>query len=189
MVVPQPIPAKPAEFLLRWLALAGLAAILGGLTVALLVVGRLPVEPTVRARIQRALLGLALAGAATVLVAETALLAVQASAFGPVLPSMGRMLAGSEYGTRWLVILLIVAGLTPLLAVLWRSSKRTEVPGLIQEVRRLRIWVLLTTQVRVVFLGLALTVAMALSGHVAGASGTSIGGVSLLALHIGAMGV
>ncbi|HEY4889581.1 MAG TPA: copper resistance protein CopC [Candidatus Dormibacteraeota bacterium] len=186
--IPTPLPPQPSEVLLRWLALAGLSALLGGLAVAFLVIGGLPVEAAVRARLQRSVLGLASAGAGLVLAGETGLLAVQASSLGPVLPSIGRLLTGSEYGTRWLVIVVIVAGLTPLLAALWSTSRRREVASLVHEFRRQRLWALLTNQVRVVFLSLALTVAMAFSGHVAGATGTSIGGVTLLALHIGAMG-
>ena len=189
IAVPKPAPPQESEVLLRWLALAGLSALLGGLAVALLVTGGLPAESAVRARMQRSLLGLALTGAGLVLVGETGLLAVQAASLGPILPSIERLLAGSEYGTRWLVILIVVAGLAPLLAMLWMASRHGEVPGLLREVQRLGVWVVLSNQVRVVILSLALTVAMALSGHVAGATGISIGGVSLLALHIGAMGV
>jgi copper transport protein len=187
--VPKPLPPQASEVLLRWLALAGLSALLGGLAVALVVAGGLPVESAVRARVQHTLLGLALAGAGLVLVGETGLLAVQAASLGPIVPSIETLLAGSEYGTRWLVILIVVAGLAPVLAMLWRASKHGEVPGLIREIRRLGVWVVLSSQVRVVVLSLGLTVAMAFSGHVAGTTGTSVGGVSLLALHIGAMGV
>jgi copper transport protein len=187
--IPKPAPPQPSEVLLRWLALAGLSALLGGLAVAFLVVGGLPQETAVRARVQRSLLGLALVGAALVLAGETGLLAVQASSLGPLVPSIERLLAGSEYGTRWLVILIVVAGLMPLLAALWLKAGRGEIPGLIPQIRRLRMWALLTNEVRVVFLSLALTVAVAISGHVAGANGNSIAGVALLALHIGSMGV
>jgi len=185
---PVPVPPRPSEVVLRWLALAGLSAILGCLTVALLVVGRLPVETAVRSRIQRSLFGFGLFGAGLVLAGETGLLLDKASSLGPIARSIGLM-AGSEYGARWLAIVIIVAGLTPLVAALWMNARRGEVAGLIQEFRGKGMWALLTNQVRVVVIGLALTVAMALSGHVAGTSGTSVGGVSLLALHIGAMGV
>ena len=187
--IPQPAPPIPAEVLLRWVSLAGLSGLLGGLAVALLVAGGLPVERPVRARVQRSMLGLALAGTTLVVAGETGLLIDKASSFGPILPSIERLLTSSEYGTRWLVILILVAGLTPLLAAMWTRSRRREIPSLTAETRRLRMWVVLTNPARVLVLSVALTVAMALSGHVAGTSGTSFGGVSLLALHIGSMGV
>src|SRR3979490_3219407 len=81
--VPQPIPAQPAEFLLRWLALAGLAAILGGVSFALLVIGRLPAADQVRAHVQRLLFGLAVVGTVLVIAGQTGLLALQASSLGP----------------------------------------------------------------------------------------------------------
>ena len=58
------------------------------------------------------------------------------------------------------VILIVVAGLAPVLAMLWRASKGKEIPGLIGEIRRLGVWVVLSSQVRVVILSLGLTVAM-----------------------------
>ena len=187
--VPQPAPPRPTEVVLRWLALAGLSAILGSLTIALLAVRRLPVETAVRARVQRRLFGFALVGAGLVLAGETGLLADKAASIGPVVPSTGRLLAGSEFGVRWLVIVIIVAGLSALLSYSWLASRRKEVPGVIDEFRKLGMWALLTNQARMVLVTVALTVALALNGHVSGASGTSAGSVLLLATHIAAMGV
>jgi copper transport protein len=186
---PQPAPPRPTEVLLRWLSLAGLSAILGGLTIALLVTGRLPVDAAVRARIQRSLFGLVLVGAGLVVAGETGLLADKAASLGPVLPSIGRLLAGSELGVRWMIIVIIVAGLSALVSFSWLASRRKQVRGLIDEFRKLGIWALLTNQVRMVLVALALTVAVALDGHVSGAGGTSAGSVLLLAMHIAAMGV
>jgi copper transport protein len=188
-VVPSASPPVPSEVVLRWLALAGLAAILGGLAVTLLVAGRLPEPPAARMRVQRSLLGLALVGIGLVLVDQTALLALQASSLGPVAPSMVRLLEGSEYGLRWLVTVLLVAGLGALLAILWIRARREEVPSFLRQLRRLRGWAVLTIEFRAVLLAFALTVAMAFSGHVAGAGGTSVVGVALMALHVGAMGL
>lgn len=187
--VPKPVPAQPSEFLLRWLALTGLAGVMGGVTVALVVIGRLPGEDVLRARVQRSLFGLALVGTGLVLCGETGLLALQASSLGPIAPSIGRVLTESQFGTRWLVTLLLAAGLAPLLISLWMTSRRRQVPGLAREIRKLGAWSLLSTQVRVVLLCIGLGVALAFSGHVAGAAATSVSGVTLLALHLVAMGV
>jgi copper transport protein len=186
---PQPAPPRLTEVLLRWLALAGLSAILGGLTVALLVTDRLPLEALVRARVQRSLFGLVLIGGGLVLAGETGLLADKAASLGPVLPATRRLLAGSELGVRWMVVVIIVAGLTALVSFSWLASRRKQVQGLIGEFRRLGMWALLTNQARMVLVALALTVAVSLDGHVSGPGGTSPGSVLLLALHIAAMGV
>jgi copper transport protein len=187
--VPGPAPAQPSEVVLRWLALAGLAAVLGGVVVSFLVVSGLAVGGTVRAAVQHRLVGLSIVGAVLVLIGETGLLLLQASSLGPVLPSIGRLLAGSEFGTRWLVTAVLELGLVPLLLSVWRTSRRTEMRGLIREIRRMKGWGLLSTQVRILVLCAGLTAAVAFSGHVAGESGSSIGGLTLLTLHVGAMAV
>src|SRR5438132_10626640 len=81
---PQPAPARPAEFLLRWVGLAGLAALLGGLLIALLVAPRLA-EGRDRSRVQAALLALALGGTLLQLASGAALLVLQAAGLGPAL--------------------------------------------------------------------------------------------------------
>jgi len=187
--VPQPVPAQPAEVVLRWVALAGLAGVLGGLTLALGVIQRIPAEAAVHACLQRALFGLALLGTGLVVVGETGLLLFQAAALGPMLPTAARLLSGSEFGSRWLLTVLVSAGLIPLLLSLLWASTRKPVRGLLQEIRARRAQSLLSTQLRVVALGVALTMVVAFSGHVAGANGRSLGGVALLIVHVGAMGV
>ena len=89
---PQPAPARPSEFMLRWLGLAGLGALVGGLLMALLVAPRLH-EGQDRARVQSWLLTLALAGAALQLMSGTALLVLQASSLGHRLPQAAVRLA------------------------------------------------------------------------------------------------
>ena len=187
--VPAPAPAQPVEVAMRWLALAGLAALLGSVALALLVVGRVPAPDAVRAAVQRGLFSLAIGGCALVIVGETGLLALQASALGDLAPSIGRLLSGSEFGTRWIITVLLVAAIALLVLGLLRSARRKAVPSLMSEVRRLRGWSLLLTQTRVFLLCIGLTAAIAFSGHVAGASGTSFGGIALLTLHVGAMGL
>jgi copper transport protein len=172
--VPQPTPAQPGEVALRWLALAGLSGLLGGLAIGLVVIRRLPEEAEVQSRLRRSMLGMSIAGTVGVLLGEAGLLLQQASLFGPIFQSSGRLLSGSEFGTRWWITMLIAVGLLPLLLSLRKSSGGD--PG------RFRWFAVLV-------LCLALTVALAFSGHVAGASGTSISGITLLSLHIGSMGV
>src|ERR1700736_4613594 len=79
---PQPAPARPSEFVLRWIGLAGLGALIGGLLMALLVAPRLA-EVGDRARVQAALLAVALGGALLQLASGAALLTLQATGLGP----------------------------------------------------------------------------------------------------------
>jgi copper transport protein len=171
---PQPTPAQPREVALRWLALAGFSGLLGGLAIGLVAIRRLPEEPEVQSRLRRSMFGVSMVGTVGVVLGEAGLLLQQASLLGPIFPSSARLLSGSEFGTRWWITMLIALGLLPLLLSLRKSSGGNRA--------RFR-WS------AVLVLCVALTVALAFSGHVAGASGTSISGITLLTLHIGSMGV
>ena len=186
---PQPAPARPAEFLLRWVGLAGLSALIGGLLLALLVASRLP-EGLARVRVQSALLAFALGGALVQLVSGAALLAIQASGLGPDLTrTVPLLIAGSEYGSRWLVSTMLAVALALFVAILWRTAARGGVEGLGSEFRRLGPWALLTSQARTSMLAVALTAATAVSGHAAGAAGLTAGEMLLRTAHILAMGM
>jgi copper transport protein len=186
---PQPAPAKPAEFVLRWLGLAGLTVVVGGLLVALLVAPRLP-DRGQQSRVQAALFGLALAGNALQLVSGTALLAVQGTALGPDLThTVPRLVTDSEYGSRWLVSTMLSVALTMFIGILWRRTARGGVTGLAQEFRRLGPLALLSSQARTVILAVALAAAAAVSGHAAGAAGLTAGEVVLRTTHLLSVGV
>jgi copper transport protein len=186
---PQPAPARPAEFVLRWLGLAGLTVVLGALLVALLVAPRLPDRGQQR-RVQAALFGLALGGSAVQLVSGTALLAVQGAALGPELTrTVPRLVTDSEYGSRWLVSTMLSIALTLFIAILWRRATCGGVAGLAQEFRRLGPLALLSSQARTVILAMALTAAAAVSGHAAGAAGLTAGEVVLRTTHLLSVGV
>jgi copper transport protein len=185
---PQPAPARPAEFLLRWVGLAGLAALLGGLLIALLVAPRLA-QGRDRSRVQAAVLALALGGALLQLASGAALLALQAAGLGPDLArTVPRLIADSEYGSRWLVSTMLSIALALFVALLRRAAARGTLAGLGAEFRRLGAWALLTSQVRALVLVVALTAATAVSGHAAGAAGLTAGEVLLRTAHLLGMG-
>jgi copper transport protein len=171
---PRFAPAQPKEVAFRWLALSGLSGLLGALTIALAVVGRLPEKHEVLSHLRRSMVDMAVAGTLCVLAGETGLLLAEASSLGPIVQTTQRVLAGSAFGTRWWITVVIALGLLPLLASLRSSFARKR-----------RFFV----EVRVLLLAAALTIALGFSGHVAGADGTSIGGVTLLTLHLASMGV
>ncbi|MDQ6741734.1 MAG: copper resistance protein CopC/CopD [Candidatus Dormibacteraeota bacterium] len=186
---PQPAPARPAEFVLRWVGLAGLGALLGGLLIALLVAPRLA-ESRDRARVQAALLALALGGALLQLASGAGLLVLQAAGLGADLGrTLPRLVTDSEYGSRWLVSTMLSIALALFVAMLWRAAARGALAGLGAEFRRLGAWALLTTQVRALVLAVALTAATAVSGHAAGAAGLTAGQVTLRSAHLLGMGV
>jgi copper transport protein len=186
---PQPAPARPLESALRWVGLAGLAALLGGLLMALLVAPRLGDGPE-RARVQAALLSLALAGAVAHLASGAALLALQAAGLGPDLRStVPRLVTGSEYGSRWLASTMLAVALVLFVTLLRRSATGGGVAGLGAEFGRLGPWALLTAQVRTLLLAVTLAAAAAVSGHAAGASGLTAGEVLLRTVHLLAMGM
>jgi copper transport protein len=186
---PQPAPARPAEFVLRWLGLAGLTVVLGGLLIALLVAPRLP-DRGQQCRVQAALFGLALGGGVVQLFSGTALLAVQGASLGPDLTrTVPRLVTGSEYGSRWLVSTMLSVALTLFIAVLWRRAARGGVAGLAQEFRRLGPLALLSSQARTVMLAVALTTTAAVSGHAAGAAGLTAGEVVLRTTHLLSVGL
>jgi copper transport protein len=185
---PVPAPAKPSEYLLRWVALSGLAAMLGGLLVALLILPRLA-ESAARSRVQATVIGLALAGVVVQLLSEAALLLVQAVGLGGSLTAtVPRLVTNTDYGGRWLSSSLLSLVLAAFLAVLWRRAGRGAVPGLVAEVRRLRAMAVLTVEARVLLLAIALAVVAAISGHAANAAGLSPIEVVVRAVHLTAMG-
>ncbi|MBJ7597599.1 copper resistance protein CopC [Candidatus Nephthysia bennettiae] len=186
---PQPAPARPSEFVLRWVGLAGLAALLGGLLIALLVAPRLGEGPD-RARAQAAVLSMALGGALAHLASGAALLALQVAGLGPDLRrTVPRLLTGSEYGSRWLASSMLGVALVLFVALLRRQAARGGVASLGAEFGRLGPWALLTAQVRTLLLAVALAAATAVSGHAAGAAGLTAGEVLLRTLHLVAMGL
>ena len=186
---PQPAPARPSEFMLRWLGLAGLGALVGGLLLALLVAPRLH-EGQDRARVQSWLLTLALAGAALQLMSGTALLVLQASSLGHQLPQAAvRLATESEYGSRWLISTMLSVALVLFITMLRRSAATGGLSGLGQEFRRIGPLALLTAQARTVLLAVALVAATAVSGHAAGAAGLTPEQVALRSVHLLAMGV
>jgi copper transport protein len=186
---PQPAPARPAEFALRWLGLAGLGALLGGLLMALLVAPRLGGGPE-RARVQSAALSLALAGALAHLASGAALLTLQAAGLGADLRStVPRLITGSEYGSRWMASTMLAVALVLFVTLLRRSAASGGIPSLGAEFGRLGPWALLTAQVRTMLLAVALAAATAVSGHAAGAAGLTVGEVILRTAHLLAMGL
>jgi copper transport protein len=186
--VPAPAPAKPSEYLLRWVGLCGLAAVMGGLLLALLVVPRLA-GSAARDRVQATVLAVSLAGIILQLLAEAALLIVQATGLGGSLSAtLPRLLTGTDYGGRWLSSTLLGLALAVFVAILWRRAARGAVPGLVADFRRLRAMALLTVEARVLLLAVALAVAAAISGHAANAAGLSPLEVLIRAVHITAMG-
>jgi copper transport protein len=186
---PQPAPARPSEFLLRWLGLGGLGALLGGLLMALLVAPRLQ-EGADRARVQTWSFVLAGAGAGLQLISGSALFAVQAGGLGRELTrTIPRLAIETEYGSRWLISTMLSVALVLFVALLWRSAARGGVRGLGEEFRRLGPFALLTSQARTILLALALVVVTAVSGHAAGAAGLTLGQVALRSAHLLSMGV
>jgi putative copper export protein len=143
-----------------------------------------------RARVQAALLSLALGGALAHLASGAALLALQASGLGPDLRStVPRLVTGSEYGSRWLASTMLAVALVLFVTLLRRSATGGGVPRLGAEFGRLGPWALLTAQVRTLLLAVALAAATAVSGHAAGASGLTAGEVLLRTTHLLAMGL
>ena len=186
---PQPAPARPAEFVLRWLGLAGLTVVLGGLLIALLVAPRLP-DRMQRSRVQSALFALALGGGVATLVSGTALLAVQGATLGPELTrTVQHLVTDSEYGSRWLVSTMLCVALTLFIAILWRRAARGGVTGLAHEFQRHGPLALLSAQARTVILAVALAAAAAVSGHAAGAAGLTAGEVVIRTTHLLSVGV
>ena len=185
---PIPVPARPSEYLLRWTGLAGLAGLFGGLLLALMVVPRLPVSAG-RRRVQSALIAFAFTGASIQVVSNAALIAIQASALGPDLSrNVIRLVADTEYGSRWLVSTLLSLATLLLLVSLWRRSRTGNVAGLRAEFARLGAWALVSTEARLVLFAVALAVAAALSGHSADVSGLKPVEVLVRSVHLASMG-
>ena len=187
--VPAPAPAKPSEYLLRWVSLAGLSALLGGLLLAFLIAPRLP-ESAARRRVQTALLAFALTGASLQLVASAALIVIQAVGLGPDLPgNVVRLVVDTQYGSRWLLSTVIALVITLFLVGLWHGSQTGREVGIAAEFRRLGPWTVISTEIRLLVLAAGLTVATAVSGHAANAGGLQPVEVVLRSLHLASMGI
>ena len=188
LAVSAPAPARPAEYLTRWAGLGGLAALEGGLLLALFVVPRLA-DSAARRRVQASLFALALAGSLLMLIAATALVVVQAITLGPDLArTLPRLLLGTDYGSRWLASALLTTVLTIFVATLWRRARRGGVAGMTEEVRRLGRWALLTIEARALLLSVAVAAATAISGHSANATGLNLVETAIRTIHLTAMG-
>jgi copper transport protein len=187
--VPAPAPAKPSEYLLRWVSLTGLAGMMGGLLLALLIVPRLP-ESGARNRVQATLIGLSLAGIVVQLLSGTALLVVQAVDLGGGLATtLPRLLTGTDYGALWVSSTLLGLVTAVFVALLWRRAGRGAVPGLVAELRRYGALAVFTVEARVLLLAIALAGAAAISGHAANAAGLSSMEVLVRTVHLTAMAV
>jgi copper transport protein len=177
-------PPVPVEAATRLVSFAGLAALLGGLLLALLVLPRAVAPGQVLRAAQMRLLWLAMAGAAAVAAGETALLAVRA---GGSDVGLGAVLQ-SGFGHRWAVNVAFAAGLAPLLWWLRRRAPAGGLPGLAAELRRDRGWAALSTTSRVCVLAAGQAVALAFSGHLGGDSSPTIAAVALRTVHLLAAG-
>jgi copper transport protein len=187
--VPAPAPAKPSEYVLRWVALSGLAGTMGCLLLALLIVPRLA-QSGPRDQVQATLIGLSLAAVVLQLLSEAALLIVQAASLGGTLAAtLPRLVTDTEYGARWLSSTLLGLTLAVFLALLWRRGRRGAVPGLVADRRRLRAMALLTAEARALLLVIALAALAAISGHATNATGLSPLEVLIRAVHLTAMGI
>jgi copper transport protein len=186
---PAPAPAKPSEYLLRWVSLAGLSALFGGLLLALLIIPRLP-DTAARRRTQTALLAFAFGGASLQLMANAALIIIQAVGLGPDLTgNVVRLVVDTEYGSRWLLSTVISLVIALFLAGLWHGSRRGREIGFVAEFRRLGPWAVISTETRLLVLVAGLTVATAVSGHAANAGGLQPVEVVLRSLHLASMGI
>jgi copper transport protein len=179
-------PARPAspppdwvEVLMRWLGAAGLAAMLGGLTVAFLVVPRALSGPR-RRGVRRAMLAFAIGGAVVALLGDTILLAYEAASIGPLASTFSRLLATSSLGERWRAEATITAALIVLLA--WIRYREARTPSAARPER----W----PAVALVAGGLAVAdaVAVGFGSHTGGSASPTAGGVVLRAAHLLAVG-
>ena len=187
--IPTPAPAKPAEYLTRWAGFAGLAALDGGLLLALFIVPGLA-NSRPRRRAQSALLALAAGGSFLVLISATVLIVVQAAALGSdLVRTLPLVLTGTEYGSRWLANAALSIVLSVFLLVLYRRAGRGGVAGLVADVRRLGGWALLTTESRAVLLAIGVAGVAGVSGHASNSTGLSLPEVVLRTVHLTAMGV
>jgi copper transport protein len=179
-------PARPSspppdwvEVLMRWLGATGLAAMLGGLTVAFVVAPRALTGPRQR-QVRRAMTSFAIAGALLALAGDTVLLAYEAASIGPLASTFSRLLSESSLGARWRAEATITTALVVLLA--W--SRYRETHGTAAAATR-----------RLPFVGLiagGLAVADAVSvgfgSHTGGSASPTTAGVVLRAAHLLAVG-
>ncbi len=167
---PQPAPARLSEALLRFTAMAGLCALLGGLVLTLVVLpgiaARDPALAPAALRARSASLRLAQIGVLVQLVGGAALIADQVIAIGGPPASAAVRLAQSGYGGRALVS----AGLLLALAVSLRPAGR-----------RHAVWT--------VGLALAQAVAVAAGGHATGPAGLTASDVLVRSVHIVSAGI
>src|SRR5581483_8752381 len=179
-------PARPAspppdwvEVLVRWLGAAGLAAMLGGLTVAFIVVPRALTGPR-RRRVRRSMLAFAIGGAVLALAGDTILLAYEAASIGPLVSTFSRLLATSSLGERWRAEATITTALIVLLA--WSRYRDAHTPPASRTKRR--------PVVALVAGGLAVAdaIAVGFGSHTGGSSTPTAGGVVLRAAHLLAVG-
>ena len=178
---------------LRWMARTGLAAALGALVIALLVVPKALEKPEVPhagrssvAALQASLLGLAMAGVFAAGLGDTGLLALQANRIGPLGSSFGRVLSESEFGRRWIVGLQLGAGAVLVLAWL-RARARAGISTTRLSRRGWRgRWH--PAVVAGVVLVTAQAVAVAASGHITEVTRPKQLGVALLSAHLLAVG-
>jgi copper transport protein len=184
---PAPAPPDPVEVALRWLAFAGLAALLGGLGLAHLVLPRALARGALAAA-QRTVLGLSLAGVVATAVGETCLLAVQLrAAGGSGAAPLARLVLDGEFGRRWLVSAALSAGLAPLLWWLRRrAASGRAARGPVAALRRDGPLALLATAGRTWLLALGQAAVLGLSSHGAGAG--TLPDLAVRGLHLASTG-
>jgi copper transport protein len=165
---------RPAEVALRWISRAGLALILGALAFIVFVLGgsgrTLGPDDGVSLTIQRRRqLRLVIIGAALVALAESGILFLQAADIGSLGSSLSRVLLHSEFGSRWILTVIVLLGLGLFLPVLGRRYTVTKGR--------------LAFGVAIVLSGIG-----AISGHSGGNSGVLSVRIAMRALHLVSVG-
>jgi copper transport protein len=178
-------PAQPGEVVLRWLASASLAVVVGGLLLALIVIPRVA-GPF--ASMQVAALRVTLAATAAQVIAGGALAATSVAGAAPVPEGWWRAASSSDLGTRSLLETGLALLLIPCLVALLRSAKGGGVPGLAAQVRRSARWALATNDFRAALIAAGMAAAAASTGHAGGGQGLPLPDLVVRTVHLLAVG-